>query len=273
MSILEAIVCGAVQGACEFLPVSSSGHLALLHGLFGFDASGGNVLFDVLLHLGTLAAVMIAFSRDVFALICAYFSLIAKLFSKRRRRAGISGVERVALMMIVSSAPLVFAVFIKDAAEALSNMPRVVGAIMILNGIMLLFSSRFDGGDGRCEQLGASQSLGIGLFQLAATLPGISRSGSTIVGGTLFGLSREESVRYSFLLSVPAIIGANVFSAADAVKSGVKVDVLPCAIGTVTAATVGVLAIWLIRKIARSRNFNIFGIYCILAGTAALVLA
>ena len=273
MTVFEAILCGAVQGLCEFLPVSSSGHLALLHGIFGFDASGGNLLYDVLLHLGTLAAVLIAFRRDVYELFAAAKSLVGRAFRKSLRRAPLSSGEKMLVLIFASSVPLVLAVLVKDSAEALSSRPRIVGAVMIFNGVMLLLSSLFCKGEKKCVSLELPDALGIGFFQLAAALPGISRSGATVVGGTVFGLSREEAVRFSFLMSVPAIIGANVFSLADAVKDGASVEMLPCAAGVITAAVAGLAAIWLIRKIAKTKNFNIFGIYCILAGTAALIFA
>lgn len=181
--------------------------------------------------------------------------------------------ERMILLVAVSTIPLAFAAFFNDGAEALSARPRIVGALLIVNGITLLLSSQIGRGEKRCASLGFFGALGVGLFQLAATLPGISRSGSTAVGGMAFGLCRDEAVRYSFIMSIPAIIGAAAFSFSDAVVSGTKVDALPCAAGVVTAAATGYLAIRLIKRIARSKNFNIFGIYCILAGTAALIFA
>lgn len=271
MSILEAIICGIVQGACEFLPVSSSGHLALLHGLFGIDLGGGNLLFDLLLHLGTLIAVAAVYGKDIAALIRSAFSLLKKIFRGKFKFSALCGDERTVIMLVVSTFPLALAAFFKDKVEALSTYPKAVGVLLILNGLMLIFGGFIKAKDKKCEELGAVGALGIGMFQLIATFPGISRSGSTITGGTVFGLKREEAVRFSFLMSIPAIIGANIFSVSDALAQSRTIDLPACAVGTVTAAIVGVLAIKLIKKLAASKSFNAFGIYCIAAGLFAVL--
>lgn len=271
MSILEAIISGIVQGACEFLPISSSGHLALLHGIFGIDAGAGNVAFDVLLHLGTLAAVTVAYRRDVSVILRALFFAAAKILRGKFKWRAAPPDEKFALLIALATAPLAAAVVLKDKAETLSAYPKFVGTMLIINGVMLILGNLIAPRGKKCADLGAPAAVGIGLFQLIACLPGLSRSGSTITGGRVFGLEREEAVRFSFIMSIPAIIGANVFSAADMIKDHVDIDVMPCAVGTVTAAVVGFLAIKLIEKIARKKNFYLFGIYCIAAGLFALL--
>ena len=266
MSILYAVLCGAIQGACEFLPVSSSGHLALFHELFGSGFSGGEMGFDVLLHLGTLVAVLVAYRRDVLAVMRAFFSAAAKIFRGRFKWSTASPDERTAILLIIASAPLAAAVLIKAKVETLSAYPKFIGAMLALNGVMLILGGLIKPRGKKCDSLGVPGALGIGLFQLLACLPGLSRSGSTITGGRVFGLEMEEAVRFSFLLSIPAIVGANVFSLPDAARNGVGVGILPCALGFLTAGAVGFLAIKLIRIAAKKRNFTLFGIYCIIFG-------
>lgn len=271
MSILYAILCGALQGACEFLPVSSSGHLALLHELFGNGFSEAELGFDVLLHLGTLVAVVISYRRDVMAIVRAFFSVIGKIFRGRFKWRDASSDEKTAILIIVATAPLAAAVLLKGKVEALSAYPKFVGAMLIVNGAMLILGGMIKPRGKDISSLGAVGALGVGTFQLIACLPGLSRSGSTITGGGVFGLDREEAVRFSFLMSIPAIVGANVFSVPDVLRSGIAVDALPCAVGFATAAVVGFISIKLIKRAAKKKNFYIFGIYCVILGLVAVL--
>lgn len=262
MNIIEAIFCGIVQGACEFLPISSSGHLALLHGVFGYNM-GGDLYFDVLLHLGTLVAVVLVYFKDILAIGAAYLRIIKKIFCLKFDIKSLDGDEKTAVLLAFASLPMALALFIKDRAEVVAAYPRAVGVILIFNGAMLLLGSFMKRGERSVSSLSPVGALEIGLFQLLAVLPGISRSGSTITGGGVFGLSREESVRFSFLMSIPAIVGANVFAACDMALVKADIDILPCAVGATVAMVVGIASIWLIKKLIRAGNFNIFGVYCI----------
>ena len=271
MSILEAFISGIVQGACEFLPVSSSGHLSLIHSAFGFDAGAGNVAFDVLLHLGTLAAVLIVYRRDVARLAHGLMSAAAKAIRGEFKWSAAEQNEKLALLVALATIPLAAAALIKDKVETLAAYPRFVGAVLVLNGVMLILGGLIRSRGKRCAELGAPAAIGIGLFQLIACVPGLSRSGSTITGGRVFGLETEEAVRFSFIMSIPAILGANVFGAADLIKERAAIEILTCAVGMLTAAVVGFAAIKLIGSIARKKNFNIFGIYCVAVGLIALL--
>ena len=271
MGILEAIISGIMQGACEFLPVSSSGHLALIHSAFGFDAGAGSAAFDVLLHLGTLAAVLVVYGRDVADIFRGLISAAAKAVRGKFRWGLAAQNEKLALLVALATLPPAAAALIKDKVETLAAYPKFVGAMLVLNGIMLILGGLIGPRGKGCTELGAPAAVGIGLFQLIACVPGLSRSGSTITGGRVFGLEREEAVRFSFIMSIPAIVGANVFSAADLIKERARVDILPCAVGTITAAAVGFAAIKLIERIARKKNFYIFGIYCVAVGLIALL--
>ena len=269
MSIFEAIVCGITQGACEFLPVSSSGHLALLHGMLGFTAGENDILFDVLLHLGTLFSVVLIYGKDIFGMIRAVPSLFCKAFSGKLRFDFLNESERVLISLFFATLPMFAAVFVRNEVELLSDYPRAVGALLVINGLVLILGELIKHKDGR-RPLGALSSIGIGLFQLAAVLPGLSRSGMTMMGGRVFGLSREESVRFSFLMSIPAIIGANVFSISDAAVNGVEMELPVLAAGVVSASIAGALSIWMIKRISRCKKLYFFGIYCIAIGIIAM---
>lgn len=271
LSILYAVLCGALQGACEFLPVSSSGHLALFHSVFGDGFKDAELGLDLLLHLGTLIAVVFSYRRDVLAIARAFFFAIGKIFRGRFGWREASSDEKTAILMIAATSPLVAAVLIKDKVEALSAYPKFVGAMLILNGAMLIFGGLIKPRGGEISSLGVKGALGVGTFQLLACLPGLSRSGSTITGGRIFGLSRDEAVRFSFLMSIPAIVGANVFGVPEVIKSGIGTDILPAVAGFITAAAVGFAAIKLIKRAAKKKNFNFFGIYCIILGLVTVL--
>lgn len=270
MSIIEAIFYGIVQGLGEFLPISSSGHLSALQNLFG----GKNIetdffTFDVLLHLGTLAAVMLVYRKDVLELIKGFFSLVKKAF-KRELKNGLEKYERLVVCLVIATLPLIPAVFVNDYVEALYGMTKVIGALLILNGLMLFVSDKLAKKQG--DEVTEKRAVGIGLIQLCGLLPGISRSGSTITGGLLLGVDRKEAVKFSFLLSIPTIIGANVLSLLDLADNPIaKADILPYVIGMLTAAVAGIAAIKLLQYITNKNKFGVFTIYCVAVGVLLLI--
>lgn len=260
-----------IQGATEFLPVSSSGHLALAHGLLGITDPAGNLAFDVMLHLATLFAVIVVYREELLRLIPAFFSMTGKLV--RGRAKEFSGIERLALMLVLATLPLVLAVLIGDAAEAISESVRAVGIMLLLNGVMLLLGDRVGKRFRRAEDIGIAGAVGTGLLQLAAVFPGLSRSGATITGGLIFGLERDEAVKFSFLLSIPAIIGANLKSAVTLYTSGADQPLtLAHAAGMAAAAVTGFFALRMIKLIAERKSFGIFAYYCFAAGVLAVIL-
>lgn len=268
MTVIEALLSGILQGAAEFLPVSSSGHLALLHSFFGGGESRGDLTFDILLHLATLFAVFIVYFKDIVSLVPAFFSLLGKIFQGKFSLSEYSAEERTVVCLFFGTLPLAAALFIKDGVETLSSYPKVVGAFLLLNAVMLLWGERFGGKRG-CADMTRRDAATVGLFQLMAVCPGLSRSGSTITGGSLMGLSREEAVRFSFLLSVPAVIGANItnISALTEVESA---NLLPYAVGMVAAFISGLAAIKLLIFISKKSNFRVFACYCAVLGAIAI---
>lgn len=274
MSILEAIIYGIIQGISEFLPISSSGHLALAHNFFGVSDKS-YLAFDVLLHLATLLAVCIVYRKDVWLIIKGFFTLLGKLFSgkifKSNVRKNLKYGEKLFLMLLIATIPLVPISFLADRVEYIQKYSWVIGLLLIINGGMLYISDKFAKHKETLMQSDYQKPFYIGLFQVFGILPGISRSGSTITGGLVFGLDRKDAVKFSFLMSLPAILGACVLKLPDFFSEGMTEElVLPCITGAVTAAIVGFLAIKLLQYIAKNKSFGIFSIYCVIVGITAI---
>ncbi|MDR0819569.1 MAG: undecaprenyl-diphosphate phosphatase [Oscillospiraceae bacterium] len=257
MDILFGIIQGVVQGLTEFLPVSSSGHLAFLQNEFGINGESDDMLLTVLLHLGTLVSVIIYYRKDI--------SDILRHLTKRR----------IVPLVIIATIPLLGAVLLKDYVEVLYHSTLFIGIMWIVTGVMLILGDAYTPGKARKdeEHTKFSDALIVGIVQGIAILPGLSRSGSTITAGTLRGLDRKFAVRLSFLMSIPAILGANVLEIKDAVAVGIETSKLPTyAAGVVAAAVSGYLAIRLIDWVAEKAKFKYFGMYCLAIGIAAIVL-
>ncbi|MBQ9848348.1 MAG: undecaprenyl-diphosphate phosphatase [Clostridia bacterium] len=273
MGVLEAIIYGIIQGIAEFLPISSSGHLALAQNFFGTETENG-FTFNIALHLATLVSVCVVYRADILMLIKGCFSLIKKLFTGKLKQ-GLDKGERLFLMLVIATLPLVPVKLLglDDAVEALSGISWAIGALLIFNGIMLFVSDRLPKKDFTTENGGFLRPLGVGVVQaLLGVMPGISRSGSTITGGRIFGFSREEAVRFSFLMSIPAILGACVFELPDMFSEGFDAGMLvPVLAGAVTAAVVGFFAIKLLQYLSKNKSFTVFAIYSVIVGTAAII--
>lgn len=272
MGIFEAIIYGIIQGIAEFLPISSSGHLALAQNFFGTQAESG-FTFNIALHLATLVSVCIVFRNDVLMLIKGFFSLAKKVFTGKLKQ-GLDSGERLFLMLCVATLPLipVKLLGLDNAVEALSGISWAIGILLIINGTMLVVSDRLKSKNVTAENGGFMRPIGVGIMQaLIGILPGISRSGSTITGGRVFGYSREEAVRFSFLMSIPAILGACVTELPDMFEEGVSASMLvPVLAGAVTAAVVGFFAIKLLQYLSKNKSFTFFAVYCIIIGAVAI---
>lgn len=273
MGILEAVIYGIIQGIAEFLPISSSGHLALAQNFFGTQTENG-FTFNVALHLATLVSVCIVFRKDVLMLFKGFFSLCKKLFTGRIKQ-GLDSGEKLFLMLVIATLPLVPVKLLglDEAVEALSGISWAIGALLIFNALMLVLSDRLKGEKLTTESCGYARPLGVGIVQAVfGILPGISRSGSTITGGRIFGFSKEEAVRFSFLMSIPAILGACVTELPDMFAEGFDANMLlPVAAGAVTAAVVGFFAIKLLQYLTKNKSFTFFAVYCFIVGAAAII--
>ncbi len=271
MSILFAIICGIIQGAAEFLPVSSSGHLALFQNIF-YDKEVP-MTFDILLHLGTLIAVFIVYWRDIFPLVPAFFTMLRKVLNGKFKLKDYTTNERMVIMVLIGTVPLVIAAFLGDTVEFLSSYTLAVGIILILNSVMLFVSDKLARGGVNNENVKPRNALVVGLCQVLAIMPGLSRSGTTITAGLTQNFDREFAVKYSFILSIPAIIGANVTSIPDIIKNPIpSADVPAYIIGTVIALVCGVAAMKLLIFISRRANFRAFSYYTFAVGILAIIL-
>ena len=270
MSFFSAIFLGLVQGIAEFLPISSSGHLAFFQTFFQLEEA--DLFFDVLLHLGTLIAVFFAYREEIKDLILSFFSFFRKQTPQeaRKTRPG----RRMILLLIVATLPLVAVLPVKDYIESLYYNTFVVGFALIATGLILFFSDRF--GHGRKAEREATllDALVVGIGQAIAVMPGISRSGTSISAGLVRGFDRQFAIRFSFLMSIPAVLGANILSLIDAIQDGINWSLMPMYLAGVVAAMVsGYLAIRLLRYITSKSSFGGFAYYCWGAGLVTILLS
>lgn len=272
MEYVRAAVMGLVQGLTEFLPVSSSGHLQIFKVLFGTQFFSSGLTLDIMLHLGTLLAVFIVFQEDILLLVKEFFLLIADIF--RGRYKSNSPYRKMLLMLVVASVPAAISgIVLKDFLESIAHGRLwVVGVCLFITAAILFLSDGVVAGKKEMKDLNAKNSLLVGVFQGIAVLPGISRSGSTISGALFAGFTRDFAFKFSFLLSIPAILGAALFDFIDVLKEGSDLAVAPALCGVLVAAVSGFFAIKVLRKLVKNGKFKYFGYYCMAAGALTLVL-
>ena len=273
MTYLTAFLLGLVQGVAEFLPISSSGHLAIAQNLLHIEGAGSvPEFFDVLLHLGTLIAVFAAYWKDICEMVVEFFRGIGDL-AHRSTPSPVPPARRLILLIIVGTLPLFAVLPIRKAVQGLGDNMVFVGAALIVTGFLLFLCDRVRKGHKTERSATWLDALLVGVGQAVATLPGVSRSGMTITAGCFVGYERRFAVRFSFLLSIPAVLGANILSIGDAVKAGINGAEIPMyLVGVVTAAVVGYLCIRLLKYVADKGRFGAFAYYCWAVGILTLVL-
>lgn len=273
LEMLKAAFYGIVQGLTEFLPVSSSGHLAIMQNIFGLNFDD-QILFTLILHLGSLVAVFIIYFKDIKELFLCFIILIIKIFTGKFKYSRLSPGEKFVIFLFIATLPLVVGALIDNQIEFLANSTKLVGAFLMINAVILFVSDRIPGGNLTEKTASPKNALFVGLCQLIAVVPGVSRSGSTITGGIFTGFDRQFAVKFSFIMSIPAILGASVFKIADFASSGDKVDgalILWCIVGFAFAFISGILAIVFVNIISRRKNFTVFAIYCFIVGLLSLI--
>ena len=273
MSYLTAVLLGLVQGVTEFLPVSSSGHLAIAEQLLNLQgASNVPEFFDVLLHLGTLVAVFIAYWDDIRDMIVEFFAGIGDL-AHHSTPNPVPPARRLILLIIVGTLPLFVMVPFRHFFSSLGDNMYFIGGALIFTGILLFVSDRVRHGRKTEKTATLLDALLVGLGQAVALCPGISRSGMTITTGCFAGFERKFAVRFAFLLSIPAVIGANILSLKDAIEAGIDWASVPAyLVGVAVAAVSGYACIRLLRYIAEKGRFGAFAYYCWTVGVLTLVL-
>ena len=274
MSLISALLLGVVQGITEFLPVSSSGHLAIARNLLDLPVEGTDgTFFDVLLHLGTLVAVFVAYWPDIRDMILEFFRGISDLVHHTTPNP-VPPARRMIVLIIAGTLPLFLVLPVKDMVEGLSdNMYFVAGALLV-TGFLLFASDRVRKGRKTEKTATVVDALLVGVGQAIATCPGISRSGTTITAGCFVGFDRKFAVRFSFLLSIPAVLGANILTLKDAIQENsiIVSDIPVYLVGVAVAAVVGYICIRLLKMIADKGKFGWFAYYCWAVGLIVLAL-
>lgn len=271
MDTLSSIFLGVVQGITEFLPISSSGHLVVTQNLLGF--SEPEILFDTALHLGTLLAVILFFRGDLKKMVLETWNLLTGYLKRNEPLSSIKEKPHaiLAAWVIIGTLPTVLiGLIFKEPLEALFGKVHWVGGMLILTGLIIGIARILSPEYTKRKNVGLLTSLAVGTAQGLAIIPGISRSGSTIICGMLCGMERELAARFSFLLSIPAITGAMVLQLAS--HGPGTVDFLPLLAGFSSAAVSGFLALKLLMKMVRKGNLAWFAPYCWAVGLAVIFL-
>ena len=269
MDIIQAIIIGLVQGLTEFLPVSSSAHLIFAQQALGVADVG--LAFDVLLHVGTLVAVIVYFFNDIVNMIKGFLLSLVDLkngnFMGELKK---DPYKKLAWLTILATIPIgIVGVLFNDIVESMFMGLTVPAFLLLITGCLLYVSQRMNTGKIDVRNITLKEALIMGCGQALAILPGLSRSGTTIAAGLFAGLDKEFAAKFSFILSIPAILGAAVFQLKD--LSGGSVEIGACIAGFIVAAISGYLAISFLLKIVREKSLDIFAYYCWIVGLIVLI--
>ena len=276
MSVIMAIFLGIVQGITEFLPISSSGHLSILQNIFKLDYSEEeHLLFDVMLHLGTLIAVCVIYRRDIAQMAKAGVRLLKGNMDFSAFGDPMIPPARQLLFVVAGTVPLVIALIFNSWMSKLFAITGFIGFALIINGTILFVSDTLiKPGKKNSRNMTLADAVVIGLGQACAVIPGISRSGTTISVGMSRGLSRSYAMRFSLLLSIPAVLGSLLVSLVKAIAAGVNWSAFPVyLVGMVFAAVTGFLAINVLSRILRKGKFGRLAYYCWGIGAITLILS
>ncbi len=268
MNLLHAFFLGLVQGITEFIPVSSSGHLLITRDILGIEQAG--LAFDVVLHLGTLVAVFTYYWKDLWLLAQDFLRLLCQLavypfVAKKPVLYSTKEPYRILLLMLMAATipTALIGFFFNDIFKTLFDSVHVVGYTLLITGSILWLSNRMLTGRKQIKDMSLWDAITVGIIQGAAITPGISRSGSTIFGGLLRGFNRELATRFSFLLSVPAILGAVILEGKDVFSEGTGIsELLPIIVGFIAAAVSGYIAIRFLIRLISQRKLHYFSYYC-----------
>lgn len=290
MTIFDAIIQGIVQGLTEFLPVSSSGHLNITQHILGVTEE--NLFFNVMLHIGTLVAVCAFYYKLIWRLIKAFGLLVADVFRGRFKWKTMDEDRRMLIMLVIGLLPL-FLLFLpvpgtgmklKDFVEIFNSQKYfiVVGICLLITSLLLLLGDMCSKGylarerhrknpEGRTS-MNVVDAIVVGVVQCFATLPGVSRSGSTLAAGQMRGVNKQKALDYTFILAIPSIIAAALLEFKDAMDEGINADFLPVIIGMVVAAVVGYCSIALFKWLLKTDKMFVFIIYTAIVGAAVIVI-
>lgn len=285
MNLFESIIMGFIQGVAEFLPISSSGHLAIFKHFFGLKDVG--IAFDVLLHLGTLIAVFIAFFNDIKELFVNGFGIVIDslknvgIFVKNKIKKESTNYHKVistpyrrfAMMIIITTIPTgIMGILFDDVIENASKAIIIPGICLLITGVLLLIADLTHEGKKDENTVTYKNAFGIGVCQGIATLPGISRSGMTIVACLVSKMDRNFAVKYSFIMSIPVILGAAILKIKDLGQENLSgSDITNYVVGMLVAAVVGYICIKTMLKVVRQKKYKYFAYYCFIMGAVCII--
>lgn len=271
MTYTQAAILGIVQGLAEFLPISSSGHLALLQYFFGVE-SDSVLLFTVMMHVGTLVSVFIIYRKDIAALLVELGLTIKDLCTGKGLRINSSPTRRMGFMIIVATIPTaIIGLLFEDFFESLYASIVSIAMGLIFTGIILFVAERMGSNDKGPMEMKWRHAIFIGCMQGIAICPGVSRSGSTLFGGLMAGLKREFAVEFAFLISIPSILGSVILEAPDAFAGGADASLIgPIVVGVILAAISGIVAIKAMIKVVSNKRLIGFTVYVWLVAAAVL---
>lgn len=271
MELYQGITLGIIQGLTEFLPVSSSGHLVLGQIFFGITQS--QLVFDISVHMGTLLAVLVVYASDIKAMLVSaanfffkaiFFKPVVSLFKEDEN------LQMAGLILIGSIPTAIIGFGLKQFEHVLFTSRVLVGCMLILTGTVLWISRKYYFSENKTNGPGIKKALLIGVCQGIAVIPGISRSGSTIAAGMFLGLDRHKAAKFSFLLSIPAILGAQILSIKDMINNNLSID--PVTIyATITSFITGLIALKILLTLVHSGRFHLFAPYCWLIGALVIL--
>ena len=272
MTYFEAVILGLVQGLAEFLPISSSGHLALLQQWFNINEDKV-LLFAVLLHVGTLISVFIVYWRDIWELIVELCLTVKDLCTGKGLRLEERPVRKLGIMIIVATIPTaIIGLLFNDIFDRLYTSILPIGIGLIITGFLLVFAERTGSSNRGIEKMNVRNALFIGTVQGIAICPGISRSGSTLFGSLICNLDRKFAVKFVFLISIPSILGSAILETPDAIAAGVEISQIgPIIVGMAVAAVSGLIAIKTMIKIVSDKKLSYFSYYVWALGAAVVI--
>ena len=271
MTYLQAVILGLIQGLAEFLPISSSGHLAILENFFGIKEDS-MLFFAVMLHFGTLLSVFVVFWKDIVELFKELILTIKDLIGRKGFRLDERPIRKLGVMIIVSCIPTAIIGFaFGDIFEGIYSKPILIGVMFIITGLLLIAAETWGGGNRNINNLNYRNSIFIGIVQGLAIIPGISRSGSTLFASLLCKLDREFAVKFVFLISIPTILGSVILELPDGLKEGISGQTWgPIIVGVLVAFLSGLFAVKVMLKVVSNKKLKYFS--CYLFALAAVVI-
>ena len=272
LTIFEGIILGLIQGLAEFLPISSSGHLAILQHFFGIEEDKV-LVFAVLLHIGTLFSLLVVYYKDLWELIKELIAAIRDIASGKGLRVEANETRRLGYMIIVATIPTgIIGMLFSDLFESMYTSMAAIGVCLLITGLLLWIAEKLKQTGKDIKSMKFRDAFLVGLFQCIAIAPGVSRSGSTIFGSLFTGLNRPLAVKFAFLISIPAILGAALVEAPEAFASGMDPSSITAVlIGVLVAAVSGVVAIKTMIRVVSGKKLYIFSYYTWIVGALLLI--